>query len=48
MCCGCEVTELFYAVRLVVTSVHKIDFRFVLNEIPNKWGVCICFKNYVM
>jgi hypothetical protein len=32
--CACEIIQLFSVVFCVVTSVHKFDFRIVMNEKP--------------
>jgi len=35
--CGCELIHSLHAVFYVVRTVHKFDFRVVINETPNKW-----------
>jgi hypothetical protein len=37
MFCACEIIPLFSVVFCVFRSVHKFDFRLVVNETPNKW-----------
>jgi hypothetical protein len=33
----CEIIELFPEEFYAVSVAHKFEFRFVTNEIPNKW-----------
>jgi hypothetical protein len=35
--CASEITQLFSVIFYVVRAVHKFEFRFVTNRIPNKW-----------
>jgi hypothetical protein len=35
--CACEIMQLCSMVLCVVTAVLKFDFKFTVNETPNKW-----------
>ena len=34
---ACEITQFFPVVICVVRTVHKFEFRIVINQTPNKW-----------